>query len=488
MAGIEYGYTPNGFLAKPYEILLQEERDAFQLAFGYDIDLDDDSIEGVYIKNQALKMTQLWEQLAKLYAATDVDDAFGVYLDRLVNLVNVTRLAPQPTVVYEALWCEPDTFIPKGHLLRQGKEGMLFASQAAVTANMDAELLGFILKVDTVEWNHNYILQIGEKTVVYEAVDPDDALAVQAGLMNAIETADPGAYEMTNDADGLAVYLKKGDEGFLVNCTDARVIFPQFAVFSKYSAKEAGPTIAVAHDVETIVNPINGLKSATNYAQGLTGRTGESDTELRQNMYIRQRNAKANEVAIANAILMLQGVSFARVHSNRSMEVDAEGRPPKSYEACVVGGNEQEIAETIFDNAPAGIQAYGQIIKTVLDDEGFEHEVGFSRPAEVYIWLKIAWRRNTEEQISPAVAAEMQAEIMQWAVPNTDVGEDLIVQKMFKPVYEVNGIGFADIKAAKTYDLTPPAAEDYTADNIAIGQVEKAFIDPSRMEITELTA
>jgi hypothetical protein len=167
------------------------------------------------------------------------------------------------------------------------------------------------------------------------------------------------------------------------------------------------------------------------------------------------------------------------------MEV-VNGRPAKSYESVVVGGADQEIAETIFKQGPAGIQAFGNTNKTVIDDNGTPQSVGFSRPSGKYIWIKIECSENKEEQLSPNWPTEITENIVEWSGINLGVAVDLIYQKLFKPIYDVQGIGTADIKLAVTDDLDTPSPSDYISANIPIGEVEIALVDPSRIEITEM--
>jgi 5-methylthioribose kinase len=57
---------------------------------------------------------------------------------------------------------------------------------------------------------------------------------------------------------------------------------------------------------------------------------------------------------------------------------------------------------------------------------------------------------------------------------------------MFRPVYDVHGIGFAAIKVAVTTNLNPPAAGDYHSGNIIINEVEIAVLDKNRIAVQEL--
>jgi uncharacterized phage protein gp47/JayE len=480
---MEYGVTDKGFVAKPFEVILKEEQDDFRTAFGNDIDLSDTSIVGVYAKNQALKRTQLWEQLGKLYAIGDVDDAFGVYLDRLMNFINVERLKASATKVYECLWAKEGTVIPAGHLLRLAS-GQTFRISGATTVSR-LTLLGFILSVKEVIAGHAYQLQINSTAIMYTAIPGDEEEQIRDGIAAAIDTAFPGVFEMRNTDDGLSVHSKTGLEAFSFASSDVNLEFPLLGFNAVYTATKTGPIIVSVGALNEIVSKVNGLDSVINYASGITGRGAESDTELRMGLGIRQKQANANEIAIQNEILKVGGVEYACVYSNRDI-IEVAGRPPKSFEAVVVGGDEQEIAELIFDKGPAGIQAFGNIVKDVVDSEGFHWDIGFSRPVNKYIWVKIDYSRNSEEDLPPDVVSAIQNNIIAWSQNALNVGVDLIYQKMFRPVYDVQGIGFAAIKIAVTSDLTPPVVNDYQSENVEIDEVEIALLDKTRITVQEL--
>jgi uncharacterized phage protein gp47/JayE len=261
--------------------------------------------------------------------------------------------------------------------------------------------------------------------------------------------------------------------------------FPLLGFHTVYTATKTGQIIVSIGALNEIVSKVNGLDSAVNYAFGITGRDVESDTELRMGLGTRQKQATANEVAIQNEILKISGVEYARVYSNRDI-TEINGRPPKSYEAVVVGGDEQDIANLIFEKGPAGVQAYGNIVKDVVDSEGFHWNVGFSRPVNKYIWVKVDYSRNSEEDLPLNVASAIQDNIIAWSQAALNVGVDLIFQKMFRPVYDVPGIGFAAIKVAVTTNLTPPAAADYRSENIQISEAEAAVLDKTRITVQEL--
>jgi uncharacterized phage protein gp47/JayE len=480
---MEYGLTEKGFVVKPFQVILEEEREAFKAAFGSDIDTSSDSPEGAYIGNQAIKMTQLWEMLGGLFAAGDSDAASGVYLDRLVSLVNVQRNPAEATRVYAALWGNEGTSVHAGHLAKL-VSGEQFALQEPIKIGRE-NLLGFSFKITELVVD-TYIFTLDGNPISYTATGDDTEEAIQAGLFDRIEAVLPGIYTAVNSgSDGMEIHSIIGIVPFVLFCDDPKIEIASLGSEGIYKAVIPGPTFAAIRTLNKIVSNVDGLNRIINYATGITGKNTESDTELRIEKNNRQKQASGNEIAIKNAVENVPGVLYAEVYSNRTQET-VNGRPGKSYETIVVGGLDQEIATAIFNKGAAGIQAFGNTVVTVIDDEGFPQEIGFSRPENRFVWIKIAYSRNPEEPF-PVNGAEMIKEnIDAWGAENQDVGKDFVFQKLNRPIYDVPGVGFADIKVAATDNLTPPEDAAYQAENIILDERQIAVIDKSRISIEEL--
>jgi uncharacterized phage protein gp47/JayE len=346
-------------------------------------------------------------------------------------------------------------------------------------------LLGFLLSAKEAAAGHAYQIQINATIIAYTAIDGDDEGQIQAGMAAAIETALPGVFVMENAGGGLSVRSKIGLEAFSMASSDVNLEFPLLGFYAVYAATKTGAAAVSIGALNGIVGRVNGLDSAVNYASGVTGRAMESDAELRSGLWARQKQAHSNEIVIQNELSQVSGVTYVKVYSNRGV-AERSGRPPKSYESVVAGGDEQAIAEKIFEIGPAGVQAFGNIVKDVIDSEGFHWDIGFSRPVNKYIWVKVDYSRNLEEDLPIGVVNAIQDNIIAWSHTALNVGVDLIYQKMFRPVYDIQGIGFAAIKVAVSTDLNPPSAEEYRSENVGIGEVEIAALDGTRIAVREL--
>jgi hypothetical protein len=257
--------------------------------------------------------------------AGDPDSASGVYLDRLVSLVNVERRAAAATQVYAALWGDADTVVQKGHLARM-PTGEQFSLNAAVTIGRE-KLLGFNFKIAEVQAG-TYSFSLDGSMISITAVADDDEEAIQQKLYEQIDIIFPGVYAADNNgADGMIIHSVEGIVPFYLFCDDPKIEIVSLGAFGLYYAVSPGPLFVSAGQLNEIVSNVSGLDSVINYAAGVTGRDAESDTELRIEKNKRQRQASGNEVAIENAVKEIPGVLYARVYSNRTA-VELNGRPP----------------------------------------------------------------------------------------------------------------------------------------------------------------
>jgi len=482
---MEYGLTKNGFISKPLSVLLEEERAAYKAAFGEDIDISDDSVAGKYIGNQVAKFTQLWELLDGLWSVGDVDSAKGIYLDRLARLVNVERVAAIKTQVTECIWGDEGTSIQSRSLAKLSTTGDIFFLRDAVKINRE-NLIGFWIKISSVEPGEIYSFQIKGLTISYTAIVDDDEESITLALKEKIETELPGLFTVENfGKDGLKVHITDGVSPFVFETNDEKIEVVLLGAYAVYLAVTAGNIFVPIGTLTKLVSNIS-VDSIYNYATGLTGRAMESDTELRFNMGNRAKQALANEIAIQSKIAMeVPGVEYSKVYSNRTMQ-EYNGRPPKSYETVVIGGDERTIAQTIFDSGPAGVQPFGNTTVTIYDSEGSPWEIGFSRPVNQYIWIKIGIAKYHEELFPINGNDLIKDNIVTWSKNNLGVGVDLIYQRLGIPVYTVSGIANADIKVARTTNLNPPAEEEYKSENIEIGEVEIAVFDRGRIFVEEI--
>lgn len=85
-------------------------------------------------------------------------------------------------------------------------------------------------------------------------------------------------------------------------------------------------------------------------------------------------------------------LEFIDVISNRTTATDDRGRPAHAVECLILGGadRDDEIAKTIREAVAAGTPIYGELPNvTVLDNKGREHEVSWTNPTGVNVYVRV---------------------------------------------------------------------------------------------------
>lgn len=204
------------------------------------------------------------------------------------------------------------------------------------------------------------------------------------------------------------------------------------------TAKETG---AISVNIETLTQidtPIAGLDSIFNPVAAVTGREREGTADLwarREKELVTSKAGTGDAIraallAINDTVTGAVFVENVSIFINATKLVDGAGRPPSSFEVVVYqtnGGTEldDEIASAIFEAHPYGIESHGDISNIVVDDEGIDQTVKFSRPSEILIYCDVAL--TVDSDIYPSDGDDqVEADIIVFGNA-LDAGQDVIV-------------------------------------------------------------
>ena len=157
---------------------------------------------------------------------------------------------------------------------------------------------------------------------------------------------------------------------------------------------------AESETINTIVSTVAGLGTGTNLEALSDGQDQESDIEFLDSYLKGYTNSYWNIDGIYSEISRQDGVLSTKVYEN-----DADsyhpiyGMPPKSIWCIVEGGNEEDIAQAIFDKSDTGIERYGDIEIVKIDLQGDERIVKFSRPTKINIEFYYSITGNIDTSI-----------------------------------------------------------------------------------------
>jgi len=353
-----FGVLTTGFAKKTRQDIIDEINAALLADIGPNLNLTSTSIIGQIVGIMADQLSQGWDVLNDVYDSQYPDSAADASLDAVSSITGVTRLAATSSTVTLIVTGDNATVLSLGRQARVPSGG-IYATDAGVTINT------------ATTWAATTAYSVGD-------------LRANDSPLNIYECVTAG----TSAGSG-------GPTGTGAAIIDGTVTWRYIGLGEGYNtvaatATETGEIVALAYQVTEIVTAVSGWKGVNNLADGSTGTEIETDEELRirrEESLATGTNATVN--AVRTAILEVSGVTAAFVFENTTDVTDANGLPPHSIQATVVGGADADVAEAIFRKA-AGIATYGtDISEVVVDDQGESHTILGDRADEMEIWLAI---------------------------------------------------------------------------------------------------
>lgn len=142
-----------------------------------------------------------------------------------------------------------------------------------------------------------------------------------------------------------------------------------------------GPITADVNTITGIVTPTLGWTRVTNNQPAIPGRSTETDSQLRSRQAISTANPSRTVLeGLKGGIAEVSGVTRYEVYENDTGEENEMGHPPHSITAVVEGGDDQDIAQTIFNRKTPGCYTNGTTMVTVTDKYEESTPIRFFRP------------------------------------------------------------------------------------------------------------
>ena len=445
-----YGLTDKGFvLPRLSDILEQQRQEAREIfgdlvAPGDQVDVSDSSLLGRLIALDSIGDADLWEVAQMVYSAFDPNSATGIALDNIVQYGGIARLGASYSTAIGLFYGNNGTLISQGNTVSASASGNQFTVVDSVALS-PSQAAGITISISLVANNTQYRItyQTGLNTsssVIYTSSSTATAPEILNGLKALVDAAHPS---MKASIVGTTLVLDRADVFQVGNFS----VSPNLAIskvkkIGNLQAVQVGEIEQEANTIDTIVTPVLGWDSITNPLTASTGRLRETDEELR----IRFRNTKLERSSnildsLYSALLSIDGVQEVAIYENDTDVTDSNGVLPHSFLPVVLGGSSQIIANTIWENKPMGIRSQGNTVITVTDSQGFPHYIGFERPNPVSVYVNVVLTINPEADIQfPADGADrVKQQIVDYAMNNFGVGDDVIWSRLFTPINAVPG-------------------------------------------------
>ena len=221
----------------------------------------------------------------------------------------------------------------------------------------------------------------------------------------------------------------------------------------------------------TIETVTIGLTNAVTFENAEVGVEEETDTQLRERfLFSRTKNAQNSAEAITAKISALPDVKQVRVLENNTAQRDAFGVESHSIDVIVYGGNDEEIANVIYQNKGAGVGLQGNTLINLKKD-GETRPIRFDKVSLVDIQVSMRCVRYEDfteidkEQIKKLLANQ-----------SFKIGQAVSLSRLYSPINQVGGFWVKELKIARK-------GQQLKAENVALQPRELARIMESDIAI-----
>lgn len=481
---INYGVTTEGYVIKRLPEIKTELEQDFSNEIGQNLNFEEDSIISQIIGIMSSAIANGWETSQSVYNAMYPRSASGISLDNSAEMVGVIRLPATKTIVNAAAKGLEGTAIPTGQLARIDETQNIFISTKSTVISR-TQAVRLLFTITTVADNEDYSVLINNAEAKInsgnEATAESIALNLVAEINELKEQFDNAFNASTTEIIGQIIIESENYITTFSAFPDSKQTINETWGSIRFEAKDFGPIAAPTNELIHIQTPVPGWQALNNFVPGETGRGIENDADfrIRRAREIRVVGAATVESIRARLEQEIEGVIAVFVFENITTITDLQGRPPKSFEVIIEGGDKEEIAKKIWEVKPAGIKSYGvNETKIIIDSMGKEHVIQFSRPVPIYIWIRLTL--TTTDNFPPNGNNQVINDILISAKENFGIGDDILIEKFYCAIYKTKGITNAIIELA-TSDEPDGEPGEYTFGNITIEDREIGVFDSQRI-------
>ena len=479
---MSFGLTTDGFIRKRLQDILDTLRTELEATFG-PINTAEDSVFGKLLGVTAERLSAVWELAEAVYFGLYPASAEGTQLDNVAQLVGLARIAAGTSTSILSATGTQGTVVPISTEFSVDDTGEVFESDAAVTIDK-ADAIRLDISVSGVADNEDYTVTIAGTDHTIDSGGGATAISIAAALVAELTSAQV-LMDATDNLDG-TFFIQSADleSGYstAVAATGAGALtIDTLASPIATTAQNTGSILGLAGTITVIDTPVAGLDSVTNLEDAIVGRDVETDVELRLRIQSVRQGFATDESIRSRLLDEVPGVSSVTIISNRTDSV-VSGQPAHSYQAIVQGGTDQAVADKLWEVQPSGIQSFGSEAEVVVDSQGNNQDVNFSRPTNEYAWVKVVYTLHPEDTFPTGGAQAIKDAIKAYGDAFT-VGQDLLVQPICVPVFSVPGLQSAVI----TIDVTaaPGGPPTYGAADIAVDADTLLLFDTARIPVSE---
>ena len=309
-----------------------------------------------------------------------------------------------------------------------------------------------------------------------------DRLAANVALTRKVDAPARAKIVITTDDEYLIQAGEKFEtaDGFIFDLTDDVITTKQadgtWQGIGNVQAEDTGEITNVPADSITIVsNPDEDIISVTNPQPAGGGQDYEDDETFRRRL-IMENAARPGptEPGIKSALMNLSGVKQVGFIDNDKYVTDEFGNPPCTVHVYVLGGNDDDIGQTLIDRGAAGISLVGSLSVTAKDAAGDLKTVKFDHAKQHDIYVKVTIKINDEWNSDSGIDDIKQTICDE--INSLELGQKVYLTKLYPVTYDINGIDDATITIGNQISTLGE-------ENIIIERSEFAHCEPEDVEV-----
>jgi uncharacterized phage protein gp47/JayE len=435
------GVSPSGFQPKTEPELIDELKAVWRGVFGAFVNVEDRSRHGQMIAGYAGPLAEVWklgESITSFFS-----NPSGVLLDYLCKLTGTFRKDATSSSVMLTLIGTPTTVVAAGKVASVNGT----SSQFALTAPATITAVG--------AWAQATTYSLGDRRSangnVYQVVVP--------GTSDPAGTGPAGTGQAIIDDTVVWRFLGVGTG----------------AIDAPAAATVTGPLQGYAGTITIISTPVSGWNGVINLLDATPGTNAEKDPGLRVRRDQEVAGQGTSPVdAIRAKLLRVTGVTSAVVFEN-TLDVAVDGVAAHGIECLLEGGDDAEIAATIFGSEAGGIETSGTTSTVVIDSAGNSHTLKHSRPSDVNAWVGYSllidpnrYPANGDDQVKEAAVVAGDALVVGFDAFNADF---IVAAKTIPGVLNVLSC-FVDV-------VNPPVTT-----RVVVSPRQRAAVDTSRVLVS----
>lgn len=317
----------------------------------------------------------------------------------------------------------------------------------------NSSFLGILISI--LAWTLSGMWQLAEKVYFSRYVDYSEGNNLDLAARN-VGVPRLGAEK----SRGLAIFDGEVPKGLKLKCNDIIFQTLESGLEVRIEAIEAGEKGNVASGCNwEIVTPIPNI-TEVKVAETTGGRDIETDAEFRARFNASLASAGAGTSnSIISALLRTEGVRNANIE-----ELEENGYY-KGIRVVALGGENDKIAQSVFEYKAFGIKTIGSNTGTAIANNGNSYTINFDYATEVPVEIKVT---VISGEAYPTNGDELVKANIEEYINSLSMGDDVIYTRVIRSALDLVGIRDVDITINGSTENITIALDEVADANVVV--------------------